>query len=65
VTFPGRRTVKDHQLAFRIPGDLLALIDHEVERRRRLSPGTDISRSDVIRDVLYRNLTPPATLGEP
>lgn len=40
-----------------MPTDLLTMIDREVERRREASPGTDVSRSDVIRDVLYRDLT--------
>jgi hypothetical protein len=40
-----------------MPADLLAMIDLEVERRRKASPGIDVSRSDVIRDVLYRELT--------
>ncbi|MDB4969765.1 MAG: hypothetical protein JWN44_5454 [Myxococcales bacterium] len=57
--------MKEHQLAVRMPDDLLRLIDSEVERRRVANPGSEISRSDVIRDVLYRNLGPPMTTGEP
>jgi Arc/MetJ-type ribon-helix-helix transcriptional regulator len=56
VTLQSRRSVKEHQLAVRMPTDLLAMIDREVDRRREASPGTDVSRSDVIRDVLYRDL---------
>ena len=55
---PPGRLVKNHQVAVRVPDDLLNSIDEEVERRRRTNPGSDVSRSDVIRDVLYRSFAP-------
>lgn len=63
VNFAGRKSAK-HQLAVRMPDDLLKLIDLEVERRRLAFPGNEVSRSDVIREVLYRTLTPQPITGE-
>ena len=44
----------DYQLALRIPGDLLAAIDAEVERVKAERPGARVQRSDVVREALMR-----------
>lgn len=44
----------DYQLALRIPSELLAAIDHEVERVKRERPGARVQRSDVVREALMR-----------
>jgi hypothetical protein len=44
----------DYQLALRIPGELLAAIDAEVERVKRERPGARVQRSDVVREALMR-----------
>ena len=44
----------DFQLALRIPHELLAAIDAEVERLRGERPGARIQRSDVVREILLR-----------
>ncbi|HEY1584855.1 MAG TPA: hypothetical protein VGH63_04150 [Polyangia bacterium] len=44
----------DYQLALRIPGDLLAAIDAEVERVKTERPGARVQRSDVVREALMR-----------
>jgi metal-responsive CopG/Arc/MetJ family transcriptional regulator len=54
------RFAKSHQIAVRVPDDLVRKIDEEVARRRQANPGSEVSRSDVIRDVLYRSLMPPS-----
>jgi hypothetical protein len=48
--------LKEHQLAVRVPADLLTLLDDETERLRAERPGTTLHRSDTIREVLYRAL---------
>jgi hypothetical protein len=44
----------DFQLALRIPGELLAAIDAEVERVKTERPGARVQRSDVVREALMR-----------
>jgi Arc/MetJ-type ribon-helix-helix transcriptional regulator len=44
----------DYQLALRIPTDLLAAIDEEVERVKAARPGARVQRSDVVREALMR-----------
>jgi Arc/MetJ-type ribon-helix-helix transcriptional regulator len=44
----------DYQLALRIPSDLLAAIDAEVERVKLERPGARVQRSDVVREALMR-----------
>src|SRR3954462_7196901 len=44
----------DYQLALRVPGDLLAAIDAEVERVKLERPGARVQRSDVVREALIR-----------
>jgi hypothetical protein len=44
----------DYQLAIRIPSELLAAIDAEVERVKAERPGARVQRSDVVREVLMR-----------
>ena len=44
----------DYQLALRIPGELLAAIDAEVERVKAERPGARVQRSDVVREALMR-----------
>ena len=44
----------DYQLALRIPGELLAAIDAEVERVKSERPGARVQRSDVVREALMR-----------
>ena len=39
-----------------IDGELLAVIDRELERMRTERPGLQVTRSDVARDLLYRAL---------
>jgi len=40
------------------PSDLIQLLDSEVSRLRAQRPGLRITRSDVVRDALYRDLPP-------
>jgi Arc/MetJ-type ribon-helix-helix transcriptional regulator len=44
----------EHQLALRIPVELLAAIDAEVERVKNERPGARVQRSDVVREALMR-----------
>jgi hypothetical protein len=44
----------DYQLALRIPGELLAAIDAEVDRVKLERPGARVQRSDVVREALMR-----------
>lgn len=44
----------DYQLALRIPSELLAAIDAEVERVKAERPGARVQRSDVVREALMR-----------
>lgn len=44
----------DYQLALRIPSELLAAIDEEVERVKQERPGARVQRSDVVREALMR-----------
>lgn len=55
----------DYQLALRIPADLLAAIDAEVERVRAERPGARVQRSDVVREALMRAFFkhPPSPSG--
>ena len=55
---PARGARNDEQIAFRVPSELMAAIDREVERLRAERPGETVHRSDVIRAVLYRALMP-------
>lgn len=43
-------------LYVRAPVDLIVLLDREVTRRREADPGRNLSRSDVVREILYREL---------
>jgi hypothetical protein len=45
---------QDYQLALRVPGQLLAAIDAEVERVKSERPGARVQRSDVVREALMR-----------
>src|SRR5262245_56369220 len=47
---------KGHQLAIRIPRELLRAIDEEVERLRGERPGATVQRSDAVREILYQVL---------
>jgi hypothetical protein len=44
----------EHQLALRIPAELLDAIDAEVERVKAERPGARVQRSDVVREALMR-----------
>jgi hypothetical protein len=44
----------DYQLALRVPGELLAAIDAEVERVKAERPGARVQRSDIVREALMR-----------
>lgn len=43
--------------SFRLPPRLISRLDKEVARRRRLSPGMRIGRSDILRLALTRWLS--------
>jgi hypothetical protein len=47
-------SANEHQLALRIPVELLQAIDAEVERVKRERPGARVQRSDVVREALMR-----------
>jgi Arc/MetJ-type ribon-helix-helix transcriptional regulator len=56
----------DYQLALRIPSELLAAIDAEVERVKLERPGARVQRSDVVREALMRAFFKhPATMSGP
>ncbi|MDB4971144.1 MAG: hypothetical protein JWN44_6833 [Myxococcales bacterium] len=44
----------DYQLALRVPAELIAAIDAEVERVKSERPGARVQRSDVVREALMR-----------
>jgi metal-responsive CopG/Arc/MetJ family transcriptional regulator len=44
------------QIFVRMPEDLVTALDRYLERLRTEQPGTNLSRSDVIRLLLYRAL---------
>lgn len=44
-------------LYIRVSFDLVELLDHEVERQRKEERGRVISRSDVVREILYREFS--------
>jgi hypothetical protein len=44
----------EHQLALRVPAELLEAIDAEVERVKRARPGARVQRSDIVREALMR-----------
>jgi hypothetical protein len=44
------------QIFVRMPEDLVTALDHYVESMRAKQPGTNLSRSDAIRFLLYRAL---------
>lgn len=46
----------DRVLFVRAPADLIAEIDRVVDEERRAEPGITLSRSDVIRVMLYEAL---------
>ena len=43
-------------LFVRVPIELIQRLDQELERRRREEPGRVISRADIVREILYREL---------
>lgn len=45
-------------LGIRVPPDLIAALDREVERLAAERPGARTSRSDAVREILYKALTP-------
>jgi Arc/MetJ-type ribon-helix-helix transcriptional regulator len=47
-------STNDFQLALRIPSELLAAIDAEVDRVKHERPGARVQRSDVVREALMR-----------
>ncbi|HXU74132.1 MAG TPA: hypothetical protein VN947_32780 [Polyangia bacterium] len=47
-------STNDYQLALRIPGELLAAIDAEVDRVKQERPGARVQRSDIVREALMR-----------
>ncbi len=53
------RKIGDVQISFRSPPDLTEAIDREVERLSAERPGEAVTRSDVVRAILYRALLPP------
>lgn len=44
------------QINLRIPQELVTLLDALVEKRSAERPGTSVSRSDVIREALYKEV---------
>ena len=59
-----RRVAKGAHLGFRVDEDILAMLDERVEQLRAEHPGTNVARSDVAREILYRALR-KATKGRP
>jgi len=43
-------------LFIRVPIELVDRLDHETERQRKEQPHRTVSRSDVVREILYREL---------
>jgi hypothetical protein len=52
--------MSEAQVAFRLPNELLARLDQEVERMRAERPGLTITRSDAVREILFAHLARPA-----
>ena len=58
-TKKGRAPAKEkaHNLFLRIPPDIIDALDDEVEEMQREKPGlSGITRTDVIRGILYRHV---------
>ena len=55
---PDVAKIGEVQITFRAPPDLTEAIDREVERLAAEQPGQKITRSDVVRSILYRTLLP-------
>ena len=55
---PDVAKIGEVQITFRSPPDLTAAIDREVARLAAEQPGQKITRSDVVRSILYRTLLP-------
>jgi hypothetical protein len=53
-----------HQLAVRVPRALLDAIDAEVERLRAERPGSNVQRSDAVREILHQVLLADAGFAE-
>lgn len=49
---------KEYQLAIRVPQELLDLLDAEAARLQAERPGFTVSRSDAVRETLFRALRP-------
>lgn len=45
-------------IQFRFPRGLLLLLNDRLEREREARPGLNITRTDIVRDILYRDLEP-------
>ena len=47
---------REHLLGVRVDAKLLAALDEEVERTRATRPGCNFSRSDCVRELLWKML---------
>lgn len=52
-----RNRVKEERIGVRLPAWLLEAIDAEAERLRAERPGSEVNRSDVVRELLARALS--------
>jgi hypothetical protein len=48
------------QVALRLDGELLELVDKAVERRQSERPWDKVSRADILREALWKLLKPSA-----
>lgn len=48
----------DKVLFVRIPNALNRMINMAVKNKKKASPGTSVSKADVVRELLYGALTP-------
>lgn len=55
-TAAAKRPTPARQVAIRMPGDLLDMIDAELRRLRAESPGVGITFADAVRTTLYESL---------
>lgn len=63
-TRPAGEDSNDHQLAVRVPVELIQALDDEVERLRLERPGAKVQRSDAVREILYQALIADASYAE-
>lgn len=53
---PKKKQAMEGTVFIRVSTELLKILDQRVEKERKARPGARLSRSDVVREILYRVL---------